>query len=410
MPPRRLGILVLLVATASLAAASCTRSSGTAGSGVPGDVYLDEMTGAERATFCQWWIGRMGGGGAHTCDWGTVTIMTDEQCEAHPWPHCLASLAEACAATLSGACDRGESPQCQDYADCRKDDGRRYHPDYSAVPEDGPVPMALAEKLCVLESACSGGAAQLGDCIAEVAYRHAHGAKDDPSTRLKLGCAAQAAGCDSYLRCVSRNHAWPYCEAHPGESCDGALAVRCDGTGGRAAVGATDCALTGQVCESGACAAPSQECSEPAGTTSCRDGDLHRCDPGGKDVVVPCPAVEPCIELGGGQKACASSGPECTPGAERRCEGTSVVECRPYPSANREVRIDCARVEGMTCGGEDAFCAPASAECDPATDPQACDGALLAGCWAGERRSIDCAGLGFASCASEGAGVPAFCR
>ncbi|HEY3445112.1 MAG TPA: hypothetical protein VGK67_02065 [Myxococcales bacterium] len=419
-------LLVLLFSGACLAAAgSCSKPNGTPSSGVPGLTYLDEMTESERETFCTWSVDKMGGGGRHPCDWGTVTIMTVEQCEAFVWPHCTVALEEACAAALTGACDRGENPQCTDYQTCADahpgkaprfygdagvDDGKRYYPDYRQLPEGQPVPLSLVERYCVYSKACVGGADDLAACVAGVAFGYPGVPSSEPTLKMQIGCAAAVSDCEGYARCRNRNHSWAYCARHPENSCDGEVSVYCEGIPNKPALSATDCASLGQKCVDNLCTSPTGVCTEPAGTTSCKDGVLHTCNSVGQDFWTPCSAEEPCGDLSG-TRLCLSSGGECSSlDPPRRCGGTAVVDCRAYGTVHRELRTDCAKVEGMGCGAVPSVrCAPAAPECDPATDPQSCAGTVLSGCWGGKHRSLDCATLGFATCAAV-EGTSAFCR
>ena len=109
--------LLAAAAVATLAIAGCKADT----SGVPGDLYMDELSTDQVTTFCAWGVQKQGGGGKHACDWGTQTIMTIEQCQAKAWPHCRLSLFEDCANSLSGVCDRGPTSACTSYGTCAVD-------------------------------------------------------------------------------------------------------------------------------------------------------------------------------------------------------------------------------------------------------------------------------------------------
>lgn len=108
----------LPVCAALALAAAC--GSKPDGSGVPRDAYMDQLSAEQVTTFCAWGIQKQGGGGEHTCSWGTQRIMTIAECEAKQWPHCQLSLFEDCLGSLADACDRTATAPCAEYADCAR--------------------------------------------------------------------------------------------------------------------------------------------------------------------------------------------------------------------------------------------------------------------------------------------------
>ena len=130
----------------------------------------------------------------------------------------------------------------------------------------------------------------------------------------------------------------------------------------------------GVACAFGACDGATPPC----------DGDVSQTCTGGLLGRFTCPAGTTC-EPGG----CTGTGAPCS---QDRCDGTTLVSC----VNGRELASDCATLPiPSVCDGDDPSCVPSSdLACDPVSFPDRCEGASLVYC-DGDRRSFDCASLGF---------------
>jgi hypothetical protein len=154
----------------------------------------------------------------------------------------LLALSLGCASTVGGA---GSAV-----------DGSAPASDASSLPPGAAGQLIVAPEIartCLLAVGCAAApVGNLGACVTSLTRRALapNGTGEDLWDRL-LECsthAATAATCDAFADCATLGHRATYCAAHPGESCDGNVAVHCGPDGAPATV--EDCAtIPGARCE-----------------------------------------------------------------------------------------------------------------------------------------------------------------
>jgi hypothetical protein len=255
------------------------------------------------------------------------------------------------------------------------------------------------ERGCLLASTCTGTTPpSLSSCLTYVEAL--------PPPEKDFPACTGAPTCAAYLDCLTLSHGRDYCQAHPGPSCDGDVAVTCPGGGGVAMV--EDCARDGMgcavvdgpaaVCTTGqSCAEPARSCAGGSAYTACLEV-VHRAQ---RRV---CPAGTTCDPRALSGFPCVPEGADCGP-AHSRCDGDVRVWCEAYSTdpagPSRESRFDCGKA-GTHCsagggGPEESLCVPDGAECS-LEEPARCVGDRLQYCDGGHLDHVDCPAEGLTRC------------
>ena len=281
-----------------------------------------------------------------------------------------------------------------------------------------PITAAEVARACLLAVGCSPSPiARVGACVLGLSRRalNPHGTGEDAWDRL-LECASRpgtSSSCTAFVECATMGHPAAYCAAHPGDSCDGSIAVHCAEA---ALAAAEDCAaIPGGSCEATAigasalvhCAAPgtcSTRCAGAGAFVDCGGAPgsyAARCTPGTTCVEAPSSVpIAACLPTG---SACAAEG--------ARCDGAALVRCQGVNgTALRETRIDCARLGWRCAEGAEGFACLAPPFACALDVPTACEGDTLVACAGGANPRFDCRALGFARCAPAAGGRPARCE
>jgi hypothetical protein len=273
----------------------------------------------------------------------------------------------------------------------------------TSVPPPPPAtpitPFAVAVddvvRLCAMEVSCLASPPITTGCIDAFEYGIASGKGYFVSAaelRRFVHCAATSPDCPTALACASRGHGPDYCAAHPGGSCDGAIAVSCAGADWT--ISTTDCGALGMTCRL------------DGGGSACSDGRVcgadqsWRCD---GNRFVGCGTSYDCATYAPGYSCrpqpqnalaatlCYPSGPRC---ASSVCNGSLFDQCW----SGEVVRVDCA-VFASHCATDASGprCLPDASDCG-GDEPNRCDGNLLQQCVNGRWRDFECATIGLVGC------------
>ncbi len=277
-----------------------------------------------------------------------------------------------------------------------------------------PITEADIARACLLANGCgTAPPVTLGRCVVHLTRRalDPRGTGEDLWDRL-LECSsrpATASTCEAFSNCVTRGHPASYCAQHPGDSCDGAIAVHCPGAGAPATT--EDCGtIPGGRCSAYGADPTTAFCEGPCVPVCAGPGAVVLCNGTLGQRANRCTAGMSCVTgtfFTNTVGSCLPPGPSCDALASR-CEGTTLVRCGG-DFIHRETRSDCARL-GWRCTLDDEgnHCDAPIFACD-LDAPPACEGDALVVCSPGASR-FDCRALGFARCAPASATRPARCE
>ncbi|MGO8994852.1 MAG: hypothetical protein ACLQVI_16175 [Polyangiaceae bacterium] len=319
-----------------------------------------------------------------------------------------------------------------DAAACAPGDGS------SSAADAGPLPFpanfcawdpttarANALHACAWLGACAGpvGDNAFGPCFVQAML--AYDCAANPNRQLRPGPAHDlwdhlrlATSCADVLAALLPSSSKvPACGASPSpfEACYTNALLSCGGedSGPPITEGFASCGALGQICASSgavaACAGSSSACTgNTAEDAGCAGTQLHDCDPDASpfDQGVDCASFGAGQCVSGSPAAClAESDASCTPTSAITCNSTDVVS--GCPSGFTE-QVDCRALLGMGgCNSAGAgrpwdvsrACTFGTGCSDSCTESAGGASSLLNGCVRGAFVSVDCAAVGFSTCA-----------
>lgn len=314
---------------------------------------------------------------------------------------------------LRTACEvDGATPGCTDANPTPADGG----PSASVCAPSREAARASAEHACAWLSACEtplGGNA-IGPCVFAARMAFDCAANQQHPARGKRAaawrCLAEAKTCSDVDACIFPAGVRT-CGAERGYVCGtspgavGDVRLECsDGGGARA----EDCALWGQTCVDGACAATN---AHGCARTDCSGSTIDWCD-GKWNVGIDCAAFGSArcdgfpAEDAATWVACvpdADGGAPCDPSTRATCASGAATSC---PAGVSET-IDCAALLGTDpdAGGckEQSLSPPfdwtsACGVDPPVCSADGCDGGVASGCARGTVFSVDCVRAGLGPC------------
>ncbi len=275
----------------------------------------------------------------------------------------------------------------------------------------GPIASSDLVRACAVEVSClkAPPLAPGGACVTQLQSTLASGLGgwfySADQVRRFVACTKSAADCTGALDCISQHHGPDYCMAHPGDSCDGTLAVHCAPVDGWA-LRWDDCAALGLRCAIGANGAAvctdGTACDPAKEPNTCQGDALITCDPGARlreridcaTVLTGARCAAWIDDAGKAEVSCVPPGADCKPGMPDNCDGNAVITC----IAAHEVRIDCGAL-GATCQAMTgaAQCMTVATDCTNGVADR-CNGAALEMCVDGRWSDVACGTLGAGAC------------
>lgn len=291
-------------------------------------------------------------------------------------------------------------------ASCGSRSGLPVPPSRAADPQLVAACVKLLSCVALPVDSLFPGYADVSSCVWEnlQPFARSGGMKTQLYTLASAACIAAARDCGAAGACVRGGTPLSCAQPVAPSVCSGPMALDCvdgqtlasDCTLGTAT--ATDdpgstCVVDDKgyaLCGMGTCTGPPASPCDGNRSVTCRDGVLHGWS---------CPQGTTCGPAGADGVGCFGAGAACS---AERCEGDEAVHCLE----GHEWTFACERlpVRG-TCAVDArgiADCVPSPGlACDPLAHADDCDGTRVIYC-DGERRSVDCASLGFASCVAAG--------
>jgi hypothetical protein len=248
-------------------------------------------------------------------------------------------------------------------------------------------------KTCAIDSSCLGSPIGQGvaACAAVLEGAIVEGL---PQMRRAVDCVHGATDCKSALDCIDAGHGPDYCQAHPGWSCDGPLAIQCPSTPDWPGLAITNCALLGMRCTAanfGASCTDGVAC-DPTAPSTCDGNFAITCDGNTK-----LRRVTECGAIGAGfvcsaPDGCVPPGPVCSATWADHCDGNTAVIC----ANGHQVSTDCTLSEANCVDG---LCIDAAQLCrSDAQTADLCNGDSYEICTNGHWTGVPCASIGFAKC------------
>jgi hypothetical protein len=243
-----------------------------------------------------------------------------------------------------------------------------------------PIDIDAVFRTCALATSCPGTRGELGavdSCtktlLTAMASRAVTGVPpvfQQLSADQLLACGASATSCADWSACANAPYGPAYCATHPGDSCDGNVAVTCASTTG----GGTSKTCSDQF-----------PCRINAGKAECSSGEActgFTVECGGNGVVTCFKDIKheaPCAP----NESCAyppAPGPHMGSCTRKRVSG-------PYDCASVGLSYDAT----ATTGAYIETCVPSAPDCNESAK---CNGDTMRWCIAGHARTFDCGTIG----------------